>query len=294
MMDLRYHVVTLVAIFLALAAGFVLGASVTPWERQVEAIAGLKSQMDLLREQDSNIKEENRRLQQLVATWERSGRDLEALLLRGRLAGQRVGILICGANVPPAYWPQLRAALGASGATTGPTAYLPDDPKTLDDADQSRFATLWEQGARPAVTGKYQPVVWLLRALHEGGYSQRIQELGAASGIRVEGLAPDPVRRFLVLVAPPDDVRVQRAAHRDVPEAAAAHSAEALGIRLVLAEGGDTLPSQVGNLARRSVAAVDNADSALGEIAIVLALAGADGRFGVKPSATAALPPIAP
>jgi hypothetical protein len=54
----------------------------------------------------------------------------------------------------------------------------------------------------------------------------------------------------------------------------------------------DTEPSQVSWYRNRGLASVDSVDLISGQAALVFALAGADGAFGLKPSAEALLPRV--
>jgi hypothetical protein len=293
MMDLRYHIVSLVAVFLALSAGIVMGTAITGVDRQDRVVRSLKDQFEALARKDSELKAENAQLGQRLATWRQVGAELRAPALRGQLAGQRVAVVVCGATALPDYWPPLRATLDLAGAAVGPTAFLPDEPERLTPMLRQRFTTLWDPGVTsPGPIKKYEALGWFVRAIHLGGYGQRVEQLARGAGIRIDGPFSDPVTRLLVLLAPPDPDRARRAAGGDVPEVALAEAAAANGLRLVAGEEGEAANSLVEYLARRGAATVDNIDTDIGQLAAVLALAGADGAFGVKPGATAPIPAL--
>src|SRR5262249_7338391 len=139
----------------------------------------------------------------------------------------------------------------------------------------------------------YEAVGWLVKAMHLGGYGQRVERLAHGAAIRTEGSFSEPAGRILVLLAPPSPDRARRVAAGDAPELALADAASANGLRLVAGEEGDAPDSLVSYLARRGATTVDNIDPDIGQMAAVLALAGADGSFGVKSGATAPIPPLA-
>lgn len=293
MMDLRYHVVSMVGVFLALSAGFVMGVAMSRAENQATVVDSLRRQFQALTEKDNGVMAENQRLHQQLSTWERVGRDLRAPVLRRRLDGDRVAVAVCGAASLPSYWPELRTALAESGALTGPTVYLPDDPTTLDATQRLKFSQLWDVGRGPGPVTRYESVRWLVKAMSQGGFGPRIEELAAATGIRTEGAFVEPVRRVLVLVAPPSPERAQRVALGDAPETALVDAATLNGVRAVVGEETNAPVSIVAAFKNRAPT-VDDVDTLTGQIAAILALAYADGAFGVKPGATSPLPPIAP
>jgi len=293
MMDLRYHVVSLIAVFIALAAGVIMGTALTTPERQKSAVATLQAQFEALRSRDAEIKAENQALQQRLAVWSEAGRELRVAAIRNRLSGLQIGIAVCGADQLPAYWGELRATLTLAGATVGPVIFLPDDLRPLDPAARARLAPAGESQTPAPGAAKYEVVPLLLHALAQGESPARLEELTRPTGIRIQGATVDPVRRFLVLVAPPDAVRLGRAAAMDLPEFALAGAA-APGTRLVFGEEETAQASLVGRFAARGLTTVDNVDTMLGQVAAVLALDGASGVFGTKPGASHPLPPITP
>jgi hypothetical protein len=295
MMDLRYHIVSLVAVFLALAAGVVMGTALAGSKKMQEgAFASLERQFLGLREQDTELKAENQRLQQRLMIWHQAGRELRGPALRNRLAGHRVGIIICGRQTMPEYWPELRATLNLSGAQVGPVILLPDAPRPVEAALRQRFSTLWSSASGPTLNDKYEAIPWLLKVLADGGNGQILEELGRASGIRFQGSLSDPVRRFLVLSAQPSPDRAQKAMAADLPEFALMEAATAARARLVFCEEEAASISLVSQLAAQGSPTVDDIETMLGQMAAVLALDGANGAFGVKPGASRPLPPVTP
>jgi Copper transport outer membrane protein, MctB len=293
MMDLRYHVVSMVGVFLALSAGFVMGVAMSRAENQATVVDSLRRQFQALTEKDTRVMAENQQLHQQLATWDRVGRDMRAPVLRRRLDGDRVAIAVCGAPGLPSYWPDLRAALTDSGALPGPILYLPDDPPTLDATQRLKFSQLWDLGRGPGPVERYESLRWLVKAMSQGGLGAQINDLASVTGIRIEGSFVEPVRRLLVLVAPPSPERASRVAHGDAPESALVDAATLNGVRAVVGEETNAPVSIVAAFAHRAPT-VDDVDTVIGQIAAVLALAYADGAFGVKLGAASPLPPIAP
>src|SRR5205814_1389748 len=115
---------------------------------------------------------------------------------------------------------------------------------------------------------------------------QRIDELARATGIRLEGSYSEPVRKILVLSAPPGPDRAARAGARNLPEFALIAAAEPCGVRVVFGEEETADVSLAGYFAARGATTVDNIDTLLGQTAAIVALDGANGTFGVKPGAT--------
>jgi len=294
MMDLRYHVVSLIGIFLALSVGFAMGTALTGARQPEGAFSKLKQQFKALSEQDDRINAANQRLQHRLGIWARAGRELSDAAVRQRLAGHRVAVIVCGTDGMPAYWPDLRATLELSGAMLGPVTHLPDEPIPVTPGERQEFTAFWGGEEETGIAGKYEAVGWLLKAMSLGGYGQRIDALARATGIRLEGSYSEPVRRILVLSAPPDADRAARAGARNLPEFALIAAADPCGVRVVFGEEETADVSLAAYLAARNATTVDDVDTLLGQTAAIIALDGAAGTFGVKPGASGPLPPLGP
>ena len=294
MIDQRFHVISLIAVFLALGIGVVLGGALNSPESQLRLMGRLSAEMDQLRKEDQQVRLENQRLTQWLDAREKAEQELLPLAVAGRLSGSRVAVLLCGPWDDRPFWAQLESALKLSGATIESVTVVPDELQPLPGEASVRFASTWPDDKYEA-TAPYAPVRWLVRALHDGGYGQRIEELGKLTGIRTDPAThySEPVRRVLIVSSARPE-RSVRLANSDVPEIALLESATALGMRVVICQpnstglqNGETAPLQV--LRGRGAPTVDNIDTTVGHIAAVLALAGQDGDFG---TVAAPLPPL--
>lgn len=293
MMDLRYHLVSLIAVFLALAAGVVMGAALTGSEKQEQQVRQIQDQFESLRQQDQQIADENRALRQRLELWGKVGRELRVAALRNALARQPVGIIVCGASAMPDYWTDLRATLATSGALEGPVVFVPDDLNPVQGELRRRLVSLWgEPSAAGRIEPAYEALFWLLRGLATPAQAGTVQELARWTGVRLQGDTSLPARRFLVLVAPPDEDRAQRAAGGDLPEFALADAARAAGARMVIAEEEGAERPIVAKIASRGVPTVDNIETVIGQTAAVLAMNAAPGAYGVKSGSAGPLPRV--
>ena len=96
MMDLRYHLASLMSVFLALAVGIVVGVSLGSSERQAATIQSLQRDVAAIRAEDSRLKELNAELRRLLATREDIAEELLPLAIRGRLTGNRIAFTRIG------------------------------------------------------------------------------------------------------------------------------------------------------------------------------------------------------
>ncbi|VEI12335.1 copper transporter [Trueperella bialowiezensis] len=158
MVDFRYHLVSLISVFFALAIGIILGAG--PLQNSIGNV--LQSQVSDLRATNEKLKADNSEVREALARQEQAFEEAAPELLGATLEGQAVGVVALP-GVPEAEITAVKSRLEAAGATiTGHTlindswtaadqnsfrttfadqlkAYVPDLP---DDADANRVLAL--------------------------------------------------------------------------------------------------------------------------------------------------------
>jgi len=137
MIDFRYHLVSIVAVFLALAIGIVLGAT----QLQRQTVDVLQSTSNSLRNQLSAASAERDSYQAQVGATEQFLQTAEPTLLGGRLTGQRV-VLITEPGAASGVIGSVRQAATTAGATiTGQIALQPKF-NDISGATQSSLDTI--------------------------------------------------------------------------------------------------------------------------------------------------------
>jgi hypothetical protein len=316
MMDLRYHLASLMSVFLALAVGIVVGVSLGSSERQAATIQNLQRDVAAIRADDSRLKEMNTELRRVLSARDTAAAELLPQSVRGRLAGNRVALLLTGETAALAA--PITRTLEAAGAEVVVTVRLPreegdrrqagtrgsgdgdrgDDPKRDSAASAEPPSDL--PGEAEATAAAVVRALVMGRPEFLTGLTARTPEL------TVEGELNGPVRRLL-LICPNDSPEYARAvAEGRGVEVAVGRAARQWGALLVAAESEEArLAPDPPNSARPpapvsllpaltgvSESVVDNIETPTGQIAAVLTLAGARGHFGTGPGAARPLPPL--
>jgi hypothetical protein len=217
--DFKYHLLTLIAVFLALAVGVVVGTALPGSEmvfgEQQNVIADLRATFDELKSEASARQAELELLRRERLAAEELGRCALPLLVAGRLSGQKVGLVL--PSYPASTVAEVRAALALAGAEVvwecAPGEQAAAPPAKVDAAV---LIGPWEAKATSHLT-------LLRRSLR-------------SRGVRVVG---------------------------------------------AVGKGGDaSIFKELG------ISGVDNIDSPPGQAALVALLAGADGYYGLSPTAS--------
>jgi len=152
--NFRYHVVSIVAVFLALAIGLVLGAT----ELQGATLDTLNKTSASLASQLGSARTQNKLLQQQVNADQSFAQDDEARLLGGLLTGQRV-VVVAAPGAPGSVVNGVTSAAQQAGASV--TGQVNLQPKLLDasQSNQTFLSSLVQQiVAQDATTPNGSPL----------------------------------------------------------------------------------------------------------------------------------------
>src|SRR4051812_16445262 len=141
MFDFRYHALSLVAVFLALSIGLLLGVAIGDQGLVSSAERDIRSS---LRRDVRDARNESDRLRADLNDEKQLQDRLYPLMAGGRLPGGRVGIIAFG-SVPDNIVRNVRDGLAPTGGTLGSVSVIkipPDTARLSKDLAGTRFAGL--------------------------------------------------------------------------------------------------------------------------------------------------------
>ena len=288
MIDLRYHVYSLVAVFVFFVVGVVVGVGlsgqglVEQGERR-----NLNAEIERLRNDRDDAEARVEALEAQQRAGEEYVQRSYPVLMQERLDGRRIARVVVGevderaaavlddvdraladANGSPARLRALRVPVDETGVADA----LSSRPE-LAEHSATDLRRLGRALARELVDGGDTPL-WdalspVLVAQRSGSMGQPVDGVVVARSARPQrGRSAEFVRGFYEGLD-------------DVP---------AVGV-----EDTDADPSAIIVFSRADLSTVDNVDTRIGRLALALLLAGASpGDYGVKDTAAAALPPVDP
>jgi Copper transport outer membrane protein, MctB len=274
-LDFRYHALTLVAVFLALGIGIVLGSSLGDTvvsQANKDIASSLRADLTKARADASDARAQ-------VADRERLIDTLFAQLAGGKLKGKRIAVIGSG-DLGQTLQTDVRNAVQKAGGTVTAVFELRTPPEltAIGSAVGGDFANLKPNDKRFRELGRKIGQA----ATHGGKLAQR---LAKKFPNRFSGQA-GPVNA----VAFYRDPRTNRSSEDQAIEQGLIEGLRAAGDPVVGIEKVETDPSQISFYSNQGLSSVDDVDSAGGRLALVLALAGARGNFGYKNSADSPLP----
>jgi hypothetical protein len=283
MLDLRYHVASLSAVFLALVVGILVGVGISgrgfvdkSERRNFEnRIAALQARANQLSAEKDLLAQQGHAAESFVE-------DTYPVLMRNRLVGKRIAVIVIGPSGGAAGSDVSRALTDAGGsvalyrAIKVPVTLAPLRAALKGTPGFKTLPVIAHELGQEWVTGGVTPVADKISPL-------LVEEQRGTTGRPVDGV-----------------VVIQSSAPVDAPTLrflpALLNGLRDGGVPLVGAEEVDTSPSVVPSWqAVQGMSSVDDVDTPSGKLALALLLGGApSGTFGLKPTADAPLPRIEP
>lgn len=298
MFDLRYHVVSLAAVFISIAVGIVIGVAIASG-------GGVEETTKAVLEGDKRrLEDQLQEAQQRIALSEERQRAVNDLvegaypaLMDGRLANETVGLVFLG-PIDPAVRSAVERTLTDTGAGTPArvTALeLPADPAALQQLIESD-PTLAAFGAEGGIEGLGRG---LGREFVDGGDTpvwDAVDELIVEESV---GSAFVPLDGVVVVrswappkgESSPDEQQAAEATEQLLDGLLGGledESVPVVGVERVGAE-----PSSVSYFRDRGVSVVNDVDAVAGRVALAMLLAGGrPGAYGVGDDVDGVAPPI--
>jgi hypothetical protein len=283
MLNFRYHALSLVAVFLSLAIGLLLGVAigdkglVSSAEQDVRA--SLRGDV-----RDAQAERDDTRAQ--LQERQQFERDAYPALVGGRLAGLRIALIELG-GASDRMWNLTKDALQGSGATLTSVSVI-REPLQLDELAAAARGTRYEQLVNEAellhpfatrLGIQFTHGGRLLRLVRRDLLQQGSGTLTGADGVVVVRNTPELDGEDAEIVDTFEDGLMRGLRAQDVP--------------VVGVETTDTETSQIDWFKDHELSSVDDLDDPIGRAALVFALAGQRGSFGVKATADGGrLPPL--
>lgn len=278
----RYHATSLIAVFIALAVGILIGA-------EFGGDALTNTRRDLERSLVGNLQDARSQVNDLNGDLNKSNEFAQRVypvLTRDRLEGRRFAILALG-GLPSDITGEVEEALAPTGGRlvgVGVVREPVDVSGLAEDLAKTRFAdlrsnpdALTELGAglgRQLVLGGTLPEV-----VRGHLFSRASGSFGGLDGV-------------IVVRDQPEDMGPVQDEKTDEFEEALASGITATRVPAVGVETSTDDTSNVSFFQSNGIASVDDVDLTAGQLAMVFALLGADGSFGVKGSADQLLPDL--
>lgn len=290
MFDFRYHALSLAAVLLSLAVGVLIGVAIGDSNLVSSAKSGIVANLN---SEVSGAHKQVAQLQEKLADEEAFAGGLYPLAVHGLLGGHTIGLVFLGSPSDQIDGLARSAVTEAGGSLTIVAAVR--EPLDLagiaTQAAHTHYAGLAGSSALVQRFGELvgrQLVTGGPNVSHELVSRVRGELLSAFDGHlgHLDGL--------IVMRADPTGMSSEQSSRvaafqTGLLNGVAVAGAPAVGVELTATE-----PSQIPWYESKNISSVDDLDDPAGQAALIYALDGAHGAYGVKPTADSLLPSAAP
>ena len=288
MIDERYHIYSLAAVFFALAIGIVIGTSISRYpssEGEKRTVERYELWMKVLKTEIEKASHEARERSELAKSSEECCQAVLPAIARDRRAWRNVAIVRTGGSDELSG--SVKRVLELAGAQVTSVTEI-NREFAFDDNDKIAQALL-DSGVPPLTAGqKPTDKLWeiIARGICDGSHAKLLAALEKQDVAQLSGRY-DKANKLVVLVggAGSKDSNVA-----DSVDAQFLAQIDTSDVTVVGCEGTTASSSYVPVWRKAGIATVDNADTAIGQMALLCALNGERANFGIKKTADRLIP----
>ncbi|MEW6661494.1 MAG: copper transporter [Bacillota bacterium] len=286
MFDVRYHISSLMAVFLALGIGILIGSTLIGDDllinEQRQMIDRLEQDFVSLRKQARIAQEELAVTRQMVGLYEQFAQEVFPILAQGRLEGRNLAIIKTGkcGDLEP-----LLANLKWTGARIESVTTI------KSDLNLKEIATLMPSpdliaGVHSASQVPAHLATIIGKVIHQGQGMEIMQFLQNIDLVETSGNYGKNVDAVILI----GGSALEKDNYFRALDLPLINYFKEQKVRVIGTEFSNAGVSYIKLYQSQSLTTVDNVDTVLGITALVMALAGGEGNFGIKPTAERLLP----
>ncbi|HZK25427.1 MAG TPA: copper transporter [Oscillospiraceae bacterium] len=261
MFRLRDQIISLVAVFLALGIGIIIGTGLTEdmlVTQQRLLIDQLTSDFQLMREERSQLQANVQALTQDLSLWDQYHQVLYPNIVAGVLSDKNIAVVAHAASIPPNLLTLLQDA-------------------------QAMLCSVIRIEDRTVLGSDTKNVGQALGTLTMAGQCSQVMEEQLA-----DFLAKEAIKIEIQPTAKPDTLLLLVGERQDLDRSLLAEMTEVCqqaGVTLVGLEWSNVKNSALTELKQQGVSTIDNVETVFGQYSLLSVLRGSSGNFGIKQAA---------
>lgn len=288
MIDLKYHIVSIVAVFLALGMGILIGSTIVSNDvmvtQQQRIIDSLEEQFSSLREHESTLMAEDVKKSKMITHYENFAQGILGPVVAGQLQGRNLAVIVSGNQTMPSG---ILNTLSLAGANIGSQSMVLENINMKDSKLRADLIDYFALDSNTTSDVLRQKVAQSLALMVTNQADPALGAFLAKNNlIKITYSNNQPVDT-IIMIGGSDTLG------QSFPEGFDSTVIKALlenGIQVIGVENSSTKFSYMKYYQKFSISTVDNIDMSVGQIAMVLALNGQPGNYGIKSNATAFMP----
>lgn len=290
MIDLKYHIASLVGIFLALGLGVLIGSTMVSDDvmvaQQQKMIDRLEEQFYTLRDKENALVTENQNARKVIENYENFSQIMLPSIVNGRLSGYQVAVVVTGTEDIPAGMLNAFSLAGANVASK--TVLLPNI--SMNDANIRNniieYYALEKSVSRDVMRQKVAETMG--DVLSNRATPDAVTFLEQNNLVKLSGNYSAALNA-VVIVGGANDLTVY---FPDSFDRSLINTVAAAGIKSYGTETSQVKYSYMSRMQQNNITTVDNIDLGPGQISVILAMQGEQGDYGIKSTAKKFMPSL--
>ncbi|HWQ75590.1 MAG TPA: copper transporter, partial [Syntrophomonas sp.] len=282
------HIVSIVAVFLALGMGILIGSTIVSNDvmvtQQQRIIDSLEEQFSSLREHESTLMAEDVKKSKMITHYENFAQGILGPVVAGQLQGRNLAVIVSGNQTMPSG---ILNTLSLAGANIGSQSMVLENINMKDSKLRADLIDYFALDSNTTSDVLRQKVAQSLALMVTNQADPALGAFLAKNNlIKITYSNNQPVDT-IIMIGGSDTLG------QSFPEGFDSTVIKALlenGIQVIGVENSSTKFSYMKYYQKFSISTVDNIDMSVGQIAMVLALNGQPGNYGIKSNATAFMP----
>jgi hypothetical protein len=280
--DIRYHIASLVAVFLALTVGILLGSVIVDKgvlvEQQKALVEGLEARLNDLQEKNGILTQENNSLKKF--------QEETLSVIQNKLVQKKITVVVTG-DIPEEDQNNLLQTLDQARASTS-LIVVNMHSKVLNKSGLRKKVSSFFPETDLSKDELWTKVLERMAAeVATPSDKSFLAELSNLELIELRGTDNLPADQVVFFGGA--QAKKSKVDEIDIP---LIQQLKGLGMRVIGVEESEVKTSYIETYQKEEISTIDNVDQIAGKIALVYVLLDQDGHFGVKPSAEKLLPPL--
>lgn len=283
LIDLKYHIVSLIAVFLALGFGILVGSTLLPntliLDRQNAIITKLEKDFQ-------KIREENQKIKSKIKVSQNFERKVFPVLIKDKLKGIKLNILEIFEEEDYKLRDSLTDVLKISGAEIKSITFIKDnfgmDKKQKREKVCKHLGLNSQERERAILNVSLR----LANEIAQGGKTPLLDYLKEENLIYIKGNYTESSKYLLLVTKERDEAKWE---YLILPMLKVFKEK---GVEIIGTETTDVENSTIPYYKDKDISTVDNIDSIYGKVALVYLFSGKEGNFGIKKTASSLIPEL--
>lgn len=290
MIDLKYHITSIIGVFLALGLGILIGSTIVGdnllVDQQKKMIDRLEEQFYTLRESENELVTAGKYKDQIILNYENYSQALLPTLVKEHLAGYKIAIVVSGGSDIPAG---MLNALSISGAEVMSRTVVLSNMSFDNPELRKQFCEYYQLGddVAPDVLRQYVAASVAAVMMNKAD-SSVIDYLQANDLIKFSGNNTVPLNG-VIIVGGAKNLASNFAASFDH---ALIETLNQEGVKIFGVENSSAPYSYMQQFQKDKISTIDNVDLSPGQISLVYAMEGEPGDYGIKFTAKNFMPTL--